>query len=394
MAYHPYQIQANGAFVDPNMFPIPVPGMPPPFLPMPAQVGMSTYPAAIPNFGTLPRPTSDMASHNPFLDGLNRGNSANSRNSRGRRGRNTAEHGTRLALFLEYPKKTFRFVEDDLVELFSHFGGVSSVSIKTNIAAAEVTLLRATEARIAIDELNNIEIEGVGRLRCVEIKRDDSLDYMLSKLRVYEKQREKLGGNRRAGDDVKVNRAEGSDRPAARRLARFELVDVFTYEPEFDVAMHIIGKENANVEYIIRNANGKVDITITGKPLNTAPVAERLHVSLSSDDLNAYKNALGMLEELLTTVCENFVEYAKSRGQVPPATVGFTRHEYRGAEDNLKYLGATEHPKTWLSLSTAPPFRSKHHNNRAANKKVGDRSRGINRGNGNAQQKANNRANK
>ncbi|KAK1442861.1 hypothetical protein BgAZ_303790 [Babesia gibsoni] len=380
MVYQPYPIQGSGGYIDPNMFHVPMAGMPPPFIPVATQMAMPAYPVSMGAFGNMPAHSSDSAHHKYPAYGYDMSSASKSRNARPRAGRQRMERGFRLAVFVERAKGNFHFVKDDIMELFSYFGGVASLSIKDNIAAAEVTLPDSYEARIAIDELNNLEIHGVGTLRCVEIKKGDTLNYVLAKSCGYEKQYDHSHSNRRSLEDSKRPRSEASEKPSAKRMARFELVDLFTYEPEFDVASHILGNENANIEYIMRNAQGKVDITITGKPLNSAPVAERLHVSLSSDDMTAYRNALNMLEELLTTVCENFVDFVQSRGQMVAPTVGFSRHEYRTVDGSLKYMGVREQPKTWLTPApSVPPYKGKPQNGRSQQRKVNDRSRGVNK---------------
>lgn len=362
---------------------MPFPVMPPPFMPVTGPPVVPPYPVNVAASGNGPAAWKDKGSRRHSGDRTHRQSPSQSCQFRGRGGKVRGERGTRLAIFLEYAKGSFQFVENDIRELFTYFGGISTVSVKSDIAAAEVTLPDGSAAAAAVRELNSLVIPGIGTLRCTELKRGETLNHLVSKTRLYEKSNNnKSHSNRKSYDDSRPSNSGHSENSGTRRLSRFELIDLFTFEPEFDVAAQILGVDNANIEYIMKNAEGKVDITITGKPLNSAPIAERLHVTLSSCDIVAYTNALDMIEELLSTVCENFVAYAQSLGKPVSSSVGFGRHEYKEINGVLEYNGVIEKQKTWLQKRNLNSnYKSKQHNSSPQYRKVNDRSRGINRNN-------------
>lgn len=141
-----------------------------------------------------------------------------------------------------------------------------------------------------------------------------------------------------------------------QRVFRLELVDLFTFHPELDIPALIIGADSSNIQYVLEETKNKVDIELDGVPCNEAPIAERLHLTVSALDNEAYTTAVETLEDLLQSVCQQFAEFWVERkpGVPIPKTVGFRRHEYQEGDDGqLVYLGQTERPKPWLS--SVPP---------------------------------------
>lgn len=143
--------------------------------------------------------------------------------------------------------------------------------------------------------------------------------------------------------DVDANRPR-------KRVCRLELIDLFGHHPEFDVASLIVGQENSNIKYVLEEAKQKVDIDLDGVPYNAAPIAERLHLTVTAIDEEAYTIAVDTLEDLLSSICRQFEEFCQKRHLGPvTSAMGFKRHEYmEGPDGQLMYLGQKERPKSWM----------------------------------------------
>ncbi|GFE54761.1 hypothetical protein BaOVIS_021650 [Babesia ovis] len=302
--------------------------------------------------------------------------------SRVRRGRSSKSHHgkpIRVALYVAHATGDYRLVESDLRELFSYFGGISKLEIHSSYAAAELTLLDSAGATSAIAELNGLSISGVGTLRCTELRNGQTLETVLLRTKSADHKRGSRSTDAANPHSDSRHAVSSSHKAALSMVARLELVDMFAFEPEFDVAATLLGPKNGNIEYVLRNSGGVVDIAIRGKPLNSAPPSERLHVYLSSRDSVSYTKALHMLEDLVASVCEKFVSFARSRGKRVSNFVGFKRHEYQDVNGSLEYRGVTERPKTWLqkrSSGVVQPVPSVSH--RSSFKRAHDRHRGVN----------------
>ncbi|KAK2194649.1 bifunctional K Homology domain [Babesia duncani] len=266
---------------------------------------------------------------------------------------------TRLAVFVENPQYNYELIESDLRELFSYYSGVHGLSIMPEYPAAELILSDVSSCNLAAQDLNGIVINGVGTIRCVVMQPGQILNTLIPAFQIPAygianslKQHQPAYNNNTTAPRSKRSLVEHvpgiSTLPNVRRVCRFELVDLFTYEPDFNVAAVILGPSNKNIEYIMTTTSNKVDLSITGKPLNSASVAERLHVSIDSVDFEAYDKAIELVEFLLTTVCEKYVNFVRKRGKIVSNLVGYKRHEYELQDGELEYKGCIDKPKTWL----------------------------------------------
>ncbi|SPJ08458.1 conserved Plasmodium protein, unknown function [Plasmodium sp. DRC-Itaito] len=140
------------------------------------------------------------------------------------------------------------------------------------------------------------------------------------------------------------NKNEQNDNSFAnKRLSRIELIDIFGFPNEFDVMNKILGKNNSNINYINEQTNNMVNIELKGKPINEAPVVERMHLSITSDNLNAYKKAIDMIMKLLNSLFQEFVDFCLENNFVLPENLSFKRHEYMyNSDGSTKYLGFKE----------------------------------------------------
>ncbi|BAM40013.1 conserved hypothetical protein [Theileria orientalis strain Shintoku] len=314
----------------------------------------------------------------------------------------------RLAMFLENCNYSCELMESDLRELFSYYSGINSISMSPDYPAAELILNDPSACSAAVSELNGFVLNGIGTLRCVLMRSGQTLDSLLSNANVFQPYKApssasdapstrysyspdsgpaKNGifhapnqGAAKPPRPITLNGVEHvpgvSNRPDVKRMARFELTELFSYEPDFDVTNTILGPNNANIEYIMKNSDNKVDISLKGKPLNAAPVSDRLHLSITSNDFYPYNRAIFMVEDLLSSVCEKYVDYVKACGHSVSHLMGFRRHEYeQDAEGLLDYKGYVDKEKTWLDqLPRRMPYKPNYRNNF---KKVSDRSRPI-----------------
>ncbi|ANQ07804.1 Uncharacterized protein PCOAH_00019550 [Plasmodium coatneyi] len=144
-------------------------------------------------------------------------------------------------------------------------------------------------------------------------------------------------------NQVNMNKGEQPDENnpyATKRLSRIELIDIFGFPVEFDVMKKILGKNNSNVSYIKEQTNNSVSIEIKGKPFNEAPIAERMHVSVSSDDLIGYNKATELIVKLLNSIFEEFCDFCYEKNYPIPENLSFKRHEYMYNPDgSTKYVG-------------------------------------------------------
>eukprot|EP00366_Plasmodium_knowlesi_P001523 XP_002259020.1 hypothetical protein, conserved in Plasmodium species [Plasmodium knowlesi strain H] len=127
---------------------------------------------------------------------------------------------------------------------------------------------------------------------------------------------------------------------ATKRLSRIELIDIFGFPVEFDVMKKILGKNNSNISYINEQTDNSVSIEIKGKPFNEAPIVERMHVSVSSDDPIGYKKATELIVKLLNSIFEEFYDFCYEKNYPIPENLSFKRHEYMYNPDgSTKYIG-------------------------------------------------------
>ncbi|EUD65738.1 hypothetical protein C922_03986 [Plasmodium inui San Antonio 1] len=143
-------------------------------------------------------------------------------------------------------------------------------------------------------------------------------------------------------NQIQMNEGEHSENNpyATKRLSRIELIDIFGFPVEFDVMKKILGKNESNISYIKEQTNNSVSIEIKGKPFNEAPIVERMHVSVSSDDLIGYKKATELIVKLLNSIFEEFYDFCYERDYPVPENLSFKRHEYMyNADGSTKYVG-------------------------------------------------------
>ncbi|CBZ54230.1 Plasmodium vivax PV1H14060_P, related [Neospora caninum Liverpool] len=290
-------------------------------------------------------------------------------------GRGQGEDGTtgRMAVFIDYPAAAFSLVPEDVRNFLSVFGTVKQVSLSRRRAAADVLISPAAAVDACVKELNETFLPGFGVLRVsplaargppIEELLPASTADPLAPPGVGKAAPAEAPPGRREPDEARFDRREAKAKGDSRKgdedrrregrkqVCRLELVGLFTYEPEFDVTRALLGEHNGNISYIMDQTQHKVDLSIKGKAVNEAPVAERLHLSLSSDDAEAYEKALNMAEDLLQSVCEQFVAFCRSKHLPPPVTATFRRHQYEQQPDgSLTYLGVTERAPVWLGSS-------------------------------------------
>eukprot|EP01055_Gregarina_sp_Pseudo9_P003075 Gregarina_sp_Pseudo_9__3074@NODE_326_length_3153_cov_14_414579_g306_i0_p2_GENE_NODE_326_length_3153_cov_14_414579_g306_i0NODE_326_length_3153_cov_14_414579_g306_i0_p2_ORF_typecomplete_len417_score117_96RRM_1/PF00076_22/0_0015RRM_1/PF00076_22/3_6e03_NODE_326_length_3153_cov_14_414579_g306_i018373087 len=138
-------------------------------------------------------------------------------------------------------------------------------------------------------------------------------------------------------------------RPAsAMYLARMEFVDLFGVEG-FDVTSAVLGDRDRNIHFILEQADHKVSISLKGVPANDAPVAERLHMAITSSSKPHFERAVDMAEDLLRAVCHKVVSLCAQRRLKASPNVGFIKHLYVGDQTpdgmgtNFRYQGNVRH---------------------------------------------------
>eukprot|EP01054_Gregarina_sp_Poly1_P002005 Gregarina_sp_Poly_1__2004@NODE_1525_length_3931_cov_227_070393_g1009_i0_p2_GENE_NODE_1525_length_3931_cov_227_070393_g1009_i0NODE_1525_length_3931_cov_227_070393_g1009_i0_p2_ORF_typecomplete_len411_score31_63RRM_1/PF00076_22/0_00047_NODE_1525_length_3931_cov_227_070393_g1009_i0251257 len=134
----------------------------------------------------------------------------------------------------------------------------------------------------------------------------------------------------------------------AMYLARVEFVDLFGVEG-FDVTSAVLGERDRNIHFILEQAEHKVSISLKGVPANDAPVAERLHMAITSSSKAHFDRAIDMAEDLLRAVCHKVISICTQRRLKISPNVGFIKHLYIGEQTpdgvgtNFRYQGNVRH---------------------------------------------------
>ncbi|SCN12404.1 conserved Plasmodium protein, unknown function [Plasmodium malariae] len=177
-------------------------------------------------------------------------------------------------------------------------------------------------------------------------KKNDNMNVILGKNQMKNKIMNHSNYNNNNNNNNSFNGAHNSksdqnENPyATKRLSRIELIDIFGFPTEFDIMKKILGKNNSNIVYINEQTNNSVSIEIKGKPLNEAPVVERMHISISSDDIASYKKAIELIVKLLNSIYEEFCDFCYNNNYQVPENLSFKRHEYMyNSDGSTKYVG-------------------------------------------------------
>ncbi|OEH76677.1 hypothetical protein cyc_08311 [Cyclospora cayetanensis] len=207
---------------------------------------------------------------------------------------------SRLLLFIDGPTRPFALQESDIRSCVSAYGQVQNVVILRDRAAAEISFGPSSGLTACLQDLDGVTLEGIGVLRAVVLPPGISAAAALP---------ESAADPPQQSQSFAGPAAAATTGPAASQL---ELVGLFGEEPAFSVAAAIQGANNSNIQYIIEQARHKIDIGIRGKPVNDAPVADRLHLTLSSDDAEAFDKAsrLAIWESLLHRILSARAEIA------------------------------------------------------------------------------------
>lgn len=286
----------------------------------------------------------------------------------------------RVLLYVDRPTRPFVLQESDIRSCVSSYGPLDGVLVLRDRAAAEVSFVSASALCACLQELDGVPLEGVGLLRAVVLPPgvpaaaalpDSAADppaqqhFAVAAGVTPGQQWGPTSGGPASHDPRQKPHSEApaalqqQQQPAqlqhsnGRRVCRLELVGLFGEEPNFSVASAVRGPNDSNIQYILEQAEHKVDLGIRGKPINDAPVADRLHLTLMSDDAEAFAKALAMSEDLVQSVVDQFISYCRERHVALPPSVGFRRHMYQqqpdagapGGMGPLVYLGATERLK-------------------------------------------------
>ncbi|KAL8448021.1 hypothetical protein Emed_004020 [Eimeria media] len=319
---------------------------------------------------------------------------------------------SRVLLFVDRPTRPFALQDGDIRSCVASYGPVESVTILCDRAAAEIGFASVAAASACAKDLNSVHLEGVGVLRAVLLPSgvsaaaalpESASDPPRQQQQQPQQQQQQpfaagaaaegassqwlsgpLGGpppqdprQRPHGDSAvylvqqqqpqavqqQLQQANSSNSSSSssssssgsvRRVCRLELVGLFSEEPNFSIAAAIRGAGDSNIKFILEQTNHRVDLGIRGKPVNEAPVADRLHVTLASEDAEAFDKGLVMTEDLVQSVCDQFVTYCRDRQFPLPPSLGFRRHMYQqqmdlggpGVPGPLIYLGASERFRT------------------------------------------------
>ncbi|KAL8426121.1 hypothetical protein Efla_000113 [Eimeria flavescens] len=303
----------------------------------------------------------------------------------------------RVLLFVDRPTRPFALQDGDIRSCLATYGPLESVVILSDRAAAEISFVAIPAAAACVRELDSIQLEGVGVLRAVLLPPgvpaaaalpDSAADPPRQQQQQQQQQLPPAAAEgtgpqwfpgplvgapaphdprprphhvdpaahllqqqqQQQQQALQQQLQHGSSSSNVRRVCRLELVGLFSEEPAFSVAAAIRGTADGNIKFILEQTKHKVDLGIRGKPLNEAPVVDRLHVTLSADDAEAFDKALAMTEDLVQSVCDQFVSYCRDRQLPLPPSLGFRRHMYQqqmdaggpGLPGPLIYLGAFE----------------------------------------------------
>ncbi|CRG99899.1 conserved Plasmodium protein, unknown function [Plasmodium relictum] len=299
-----------------------------------------------------------------------------------------------LGLFIDNPQNAFVFDEKDLKTLFSYYKGAKNIRILNDKAAAQITFYDQNMIQQVKKDINGLTINDIGTIRCIilnegkvieqflpfsandpahlqnsnlysnnentvnmlkklasllqpqnntNIKKKNDMN-QLTKNQVNNKINHTNYSNSNSNFNPIHNKNDQNENPYAnKRLSRIELIDIFGFPSEFDVMKKILGKNNSNITYINDQTNNNVKIEIKGKPINEAPVVERMHISVLSDDIPSYKKGIELIIKLLNSIFKEFCDFCFEKKYPVPENLAFKRHEYTYNPDGTtKYLGYKE----------------------------------------------------
>ncbi|CRG95256.1 conserved Plasmodium protein, unknown function [Plasmodium gallinaceum] len=299
-----------------------------------------------------------------------------------------------LGLFIDNPQNAFIFDEKDLKTLFSHYKGAKSIRILNDKAAAQITFYDQNMIQQVKKDINGLTINDIGTIRCIILNEGKVIEQflpfsandpahlqnsnlssnnentvnMLKKLATLlqpqnntnikkkndmnQMTKNQLSNKTNYTNYINSNnnfnpvhnKNDQNENPYAnKRLSRIELIDIFGFPSEFDVMKKILGKNNSNITYINEQTNNNVKIEIKGKPINEAPVVERMHISVSSDDIPSYKKGIELVIKLLNSIFKEFCDFCYEKKYPIPDNLAFKKHEYTYNPDGTtKYLGYKE----------------------------------------------------
>lgn len=317
---------------------------------------------------------------------------------------NKSNSGYSLGLYIDNPDNAFVLDEEDLRKLFSFYKGAQTIRIVEDRAAAQVYFYDSSMIQQVKKDIDGLTIPEVGTVRCIVLNKGKTIEQFLpfssndpmhlkknqshpneetmillkklthllqqmqnttnhlhnnglGKGNVMENPNHKIGDslNPEEGSLKMYHTTENYNAPSgknevgsthrvpSKKMSRIELVDIFGFPNEFDVMKKILGNNNSNMNYINEQTNHVIEISIKGKPSNKAPVVERMHIAVASDEMVLYKRAIHLILKVLCSVFREFCTFCEEKGVAIPVSLGFKRHEYLcNTDGSTVYLGVKE----------------------------------------------------
>jgi hypothetical protein len=231
----------------------------------------------------------------------------------------------------------YQLTDDDLREVFSKYGRISSVDAAGGTEGAVVTFDRFEDAAEAVNDLNMKKLYAVqGHLKVSWVA--PSIPSMMAvppasvvaAIREHSatQELEPLAKEKEAVSDENL-RTLPATAVIRKYTARFEIG--IANEREFQVARRIIGAKGANMKRIVSVSEAKLRLRGRGSGFlegsSKLESAEPLHLCVSCKDYVGYQLAIKQVTELLDGVYESYRDFLSQKGQPYPPSLGVSMRE-------------------------------------------------------------------
>ena len=224
----------------------------------------------------------------------------------------------------------YNLMDDDVRKVFGRYGRVTAVEIvRPELRSARVWYASYSDAEVAIKDLDGKVLPGVHGRLSVEWTGGRSPKEALSSS-FLDKTTATSPDDHHMNSSPEFGTAHPDQAQVRKFTCRFEIG--IENDKEFQVARRIIGQKGSNMKRIVKNTDAKLRLRGRGSGYleGAAKVEspEPLHLCISCVSPGGYKQAVGLVTELLASVYEEYRRYCRARGTEPHPALGVNIKEY------------------------------------------------------------------
>lgn len=244
-----------------------------------------------------------------------------------------------VAVSVEGMKFQYQLTEDDLLKVFSRYGGVKTIRVDEVGAGAQITFHNFNDAQAAMTDLNGKVLNGLeGTLRIQWVSQGQaplappypSMPFPgMGGFPPFPGAPgwPPAGGGSPGGSSPNLDRsAFGGDRQASNtkgvRKYTCRFIIGIENDKDFQVARRVIGAKGANMKRVVKNTEAKLRLRGTGsgyfEGAGQKESSEPLQLCISCTDGDHYKSAVHQVEELLKRVYDEYRAYCRENGKPEP----------------------------------------------------------------------------